>query len=191
MINYDLLIFLTSILIPSCNKLLCNTTSDVYCKKMISVTMSQYTNWNLVLIAINTFYKNSHYEFFITINSITICIVYHIFRFTEKENIRLIPNIPKNSSFLFIDFISFFVHVLPPFVYIHHITNMPNSMRKNIMDIHNIGYDVALFQMGWALQSFESFNPGSVYYYTTNIYKYWCFSLLCHICGGYILQTLC
>lgn len=191
MINHSLIIFASSIIIPSCNKVLCNITQNKQTKKIIWVTLSQYTNWNLVLIFINTFYKDGIYELFIAINSLTILIVYHVFRFADRDKIHLIPNIPNGSSFIFIDIISFFVHILPAFAYIHNFANTKMSIHHNQYLVnHNVGYDVALFNVGWALQCFQSFDPAPAYYQTNNIYKYWCFTLLCHICNGYILQSI-
>lgn len=184
--EYELVLITTSIMIPIVRKIITKTTNKNI-GLMSNITLSQYTNWNVVLIGVNYFYPNVNLEIFITINSSTIFIIYHIFRFTNSDKISLVPNIPKCFSLMTIDFCSFFVHVLPGVVYIYDF--IYNKSGKYKIE-HNIGYDVALFNLIWAFQTFNTFSPCSVYFLVNDNYVYciWCITIMSHIICGYICE---
>jgi len=184
--EYELILITTSIMIPIIRKIITKITNKSF-GLMSTITLSQYTNWNVILIGVNYFYPNVNLEIFITINSSTIFIIYHIFRFANSDKIRLVPNIPKCFSLMTIDFCSFFVHVLPGVVYIYDfIYNKSGKYRIE----HNIGYDVVLFNLIWAFQSFNTFSPCSVYFLVNDHYVYnvWCTTIISHILCGYICE---
>lgn len=190
MASYDMVLFTTCVAIPFFNKRICNMITHDALSNMVKVTLSQYTNWNIILVIINSFYKNDEFEIFITINSTTIFIIYHIFRLTQKERIQLIPNIPTWCSMLHIDIISFFAHILPFIVYVYDF--YLNKYRTCIgLPYHNIGYDVALFNLIWALQCFQGFDPAAVYYQIAYVYEVWCLTLFSHVATGYVLLYAC
>jgi len=180
-VQYDIVLIGVVITIPYIKNLFSN--------KIIYITLSQYTNWNIALICINYFYKNNNYEAFIAINSSTIFVIYHIFRLTCRDKIMLIPNIPKYFTYRAVDFVSFFVHVLPAMVYTHDL--IYNKIGKCDVQ-HNIGYEVCLFNLLWALQCFGTLNPCNAYFHVDDIYvkNIWYITLLSHIFFGYIYNNL-
>jgi len=184
--EYEIVLVSTTIIIPIVRRII-GHISDKTFGKISTVTLSQYTNWNMILIGINYFYHNVYFEIFITINSSTIFIIYHIFRFTNKDKISLIPNVPKGASIMTIDICSFFVHILPGIVYIYDFIY---NKRGNYIINHNIGYDVVLFNLIWAFQSFKTFSPCSVYFTVNDniVYYVWCCTIISHILCGYICE---
>lgn len=183
-IEYELIILGTTIFIPVSKKIINIILPQSYIKDFIIISMSQYTNWNIFLIFINLINNNSYLKIFITINSTTIFIIYHIFYITNRQLIKKIPNIPSFCNQIHIDIASFFVHVLPFIMYNFYYTNYKLN--------HNIGYHVVLYNMVWCFQCFLSFNPHTVYFNINdeNVYLLWCFTMLTHISVGYLLNYL-
>lgn len=150
----------------------------------IVVTASQYTNWNLCLVVINHFHNNHFMNIFLTINSSTIFIVYHLFYLSNKPLIRKIPNIPEFFTDFHIDVINVIVHVIPCLGFIHHYSKNPYYCD------FNMGYNVTLFNMIWALQCFVGFDPHTVYFKISdsNVYKLWIFLISLNLTIGHSLQ---
>lgn len=183
--EYELILVSTSISIPVFIKLLKITTSSKMIKD-ISQSLIQYTNWNLILIFINHYHNNKMLNVFLTINSATIFIIYHMFHFTCKNQIMNMPNIPKWCTHNHINFASFFVHILPILVY-----GRDFYMNRYVVN-YNMGYNVILFNFVWAFQNFLTFDARKAYFVISDdaIYYIWCIIIACNISIGYILETL-
>ena len=181
--EYELILVLTSISIPILRKFL-----NVYSFKItkaLSQSLLQYTNWNIILIFINHFCNNKMLNVFLTINSATIFIIYHIFHFTYKHLIMTMPNVPKWFTNTHINIASFFVHILPILVYSH-------DFYKNKYEIgYNMGYNVLLFNLIWAFQNFLSFDPEKAYFKISQekVYYVWCLLMVSNISIGHLLET--
>lgn len=182
--EFELILVSTSISIPLLIKLLnLNTSSKI--TKILSQSLLQYTNWNIILIFINHFRNNKMLNVFLTINSATIFIIYHIFHFTSKNQIMNMPNIPEWCTHTHINIASFFVHILPIIVY-------GNDFYKNryIID-YNMGYNVILFNFIWAFQNFLTFDAKKAYFVISPnaIYIIWCTIIASNISIGYMLES--
>lgn len=175
--EYEIILLTTSIAIPIFIKLL-----NI---KYISHSLLQYTNWNLVLIFINHYRNNKILNVFLTINSATIFVIYHIFHFTCKERIMTMANIPKWCTHTHINIASFFVHILPFLVYGY------DFYKNRYIVEYNMGYNVILFNFIWAFQNFLSFDVQKAYFIVEPkvIYYIWCSVIVCNISIGYILET--
>ena len=183
--EYEFILVIVTIAIPCFIKFLKTILSDSSFNKWMIVTASQYTNWNVCLVFINQFHNNRLMNIFITINSTTIFIIYHLFYLTNKPLIKQIPNIPDFFTDIHIDVTNVVVHVIPFIGYAY-------DYYKNKYECeYNLGYNVLLFNMIWALQCFLSFDPHSVYFKISdyNIYKLWILVIFLNLSIGYHLQT--
>ena len=182
--EYEATLVFITIAIPSFIKFIKTALPTCALNKWIVITTSQYTNWNLCLIIVNHFRNNRLMNIFLTINSTTIFIAYHMFYLTNKPLIRKIPNIPYFFTDIHIDIINVIVHVIPFIGYVHDY-----SKNKYVCD-YNIGYNVVLFNVLWAFQCFLSFDPHSVYFQISNpnIYKLWVFIIILDLSIGHYLQ---
>ena len=155
--------------------------------KWFAITASQYTNWNICLVVINHFYNNRFMNLFLTINSTTIFIVYHMFYLTNKPLIKQIPNIPEFCNDYHINIVNVIVHVVPFIGYIYDFYK--NRYLVDTID-YNAGYNVIFFNMIWALQCFQSFDPHTVYFQVSysNVYKMWVLIIILNLSVGFCLQ---
>jgi len=182
--EYELILVSTSISIPVLRKILdMNTSSKIM--KALSQSLLQYTNWNIILMFINHFRNNKMLNVFLTINSASIFIIYHIFHFTSKNLIMSMPNVPKWCTHTHINIASFFVHILPILVY------GQDFYKKSYIVDYNMGYNVTLFNFFWAFQNFLSFDPQKAYFKVSQetVYYVWCMLMLCNISIGYLLEA--
>ena len=182
--EYEATLVFIMIAIPSFIKFIKTALPACALNKWMVITASQYTNWNLCLVIVNHFRNNRLMNIFLTINSTTIFIAYHMFYLTNKPLIRKIPNIPYFFKDIHIDIINVIVHVIPFIGYVHDY-----SKNKCACD-YNIGYNVVLFNVLWAFQCFLSFDPHSVYFQISNpnIYKLWVFIIVLDLSIGHYLQ---
>lgn len=183
--KYEATLTFIAIAIPSFIKFIKTLLPDSSFNKWLIITASQYTNWNLCLVAINHFHNNRLMNIFLTINSTTIFVVYHLFYFTNRSQIKKIPNIPDCFNEIHLNIVNIFVHVIPCITYIHDC-----SKNKYICD-YNIGYNVVLFNLIWSLQCFLSFDPHTVYFKVSDktVYNLWIFVIFFNISlGKYFME---
>lgn len=183
--EFEAILVFVTVAIPCFIKFLKTFLPNTCCKQFIIVTSSQYTNWNLCLVAINHFYNNRFMNVFLTINSSTIFIVYHIFYLTNKSLIKQIPNVPDCFNNIHIDITNVVVHVIPFIGYLY------GYYKNTYLCDYNMGYNVLLFNMIWAFQCFLSFDPHSVYFKVSekNIYKLWLFVIFLDLSIGLYIKT--
>lgn len=181
--EYETILVFVTIAIPCFIKFLKSFLPESPFNKWVIVTASQYTNWNLCLVLINHFHNNRLMNIFLTINTSTIFIIYHIFYFTNKPLIKQIPNVPDFCTNIHIDITNVIVHVIPFIGYVY------DYFKNKYICEYNLGYNVILFNMIWALQCFLSFDPYTVYFKISdlNVYKLWMFVIFLNISIGYIL----
>lgn len=181
--EYETILVSVTIAIPCFIKFLKSLLPNSPFNKWVIVTASQYTNWNLCLVLINHFHNNRLMNIFLTINSSTIFIIYHIFYLTNKPLIKQIPNVPDFYTDIHFDITNVIVHVIPFVGYVYDY-----SKNKYICE-YNMGYNVILFNMIWALQCFLSFDPHLAYFKISdlNVYKMWVFVIFLDLSIGYLL----
>jgi len=182
---YESILFGTTIFIPVSIQFVKTLLPESIYKNFIIITISQYTNWNIVLVLVNHYFNNQYMNIFLTINSTTIFIIYHIFHCTNKHLIRRIPNVPESCTELHIDMMNIVVHILPWLFYTHDY--YLNSHKSE----HNIGIDVIFYNMMWCLHCFQSFDPHQVYFKISkkNVYKLWCALIFMNLFFGYGIQS--
>lgn len=183
--EYEAILAFIVIAIPCFIKFLKTFLSaDSPLNRWLIITASQYTNWNMCLVFINHFHNNRLMNIFITINSTSIFIVYHIFYFTNKSLIKKIPNIPDFCTDIHIDIVNVIVHVIPFIGYVY------DYYKNRYICDYNMGYNVILFNMIWALQCFLSFDPHTVYFKVSykNVYNMWVFLIGLNWSLGHYLQ---
>jgi len=180
LLEYELIIISTSIFIPSVKKLIKKYTPDSNFKSFSVMIINQYTNWNLFLIAINLLHSNIYLEYFITINSSTIFIIYHVFYL--KDLIKITHDTQSYYNHLLMNIANIFMHILPLIYYFNHYLD-----KKTIINF-NIGYHSCLFNLIWSLQVVGSYDACSIYYRIKKyqIYITWYSVCFLHIFIGFI-----
>ena len=183
--EYQNILVLFCIFLPSINAVLKYYENDIQVFKILYISFKQYTNWNIALIFINCKYENKYLNIFITINSTTIFVIYHIFNITNYQMIRKIPNIPKEMNDFQINTCNFFLHILPFLAYVKNFYLYHSSLN------FNIGFNVILFNLIWSFQCFLSFNPHTVYFKIerNKIYYLWFFLMTFNFIQGHIFYT--
>lgn len=161
LINYELMkceliLLTTTIILPFTKKFIDYMYNDKI-KDFSSIIFNQYTNWNLFLIILNLLYSNDYLEYFITINSSSIFIIYHFLYYNNILKLFKIFIIYDKYDIIIINIGNFFMHILPLIYYIEHYFN-----KKHIINI-NMGYQVCLFNMIWSLQIVGNFDPSVIY----------------------------
>jgi len=172
--QYQNILISTSIFLPLFLKINSFFDKNIQLLKIVDITLKQYTNWNLALVIINYHYNNDYMNIFLSINSTTVFVIYHIFHFNNKCMIKNIPNIPKDMNYTYINSLNLIVHILPFLSYVKYFYILKNSIN------YNIGFNVILFNMIWALQCFQSFDPHTVYFQIqkNNVYYLWIFLII-------------
>ena len=190
--EYETMLILVAISIPSFIKCLKFYFPHNPISKWFVTTASQYTNWNITLILINYFHNNRLMNVFITINSSTIFIVYHIFYCTNNKLIRKIPNIPSFCNDFHINIANVFMHVIPFILYTYDCYKTIKARTAVDLMNYNMGYNVILFNMIWALQCFQGFDPHTVYFKVPykDVYNIWVFIIFLNITIGFCLQNV-
>jgi hypothetical protein len=185
LINCELILLTTTIILPFTKKFIDNYIYNDKIKDFSTIILNQYTNWNLFLIMLNILYSNDYLEYFITINSSSIFIIYHIIYYNNILNLfKIFIIYDSYYEVIIINIGNFFMHILPVIYYINKYID-----KKIIIDI-NMGYQVCLFNMLWSLQVVGNFDPSVIYVEmnTKHLYIMWYFVCILNISIGFGLN---
>lgn len=130
--------------------------------------LSQYTNWNILIILLNcvlnyyNIYNNILLEF-ITVNSISICITFHLIYLNDYNLIYIFP---KTNDMSFIEFhlCSFITHILPVIYFLYKYNNIEIEYQQPIYCPNiNIGIYTLLFKLLWCFTTVKDFEVAKIY----------------------------